>query len=215
MVPLSLTVRIPTFHVSLSPTSFTLRPGESAPAVLALTTEGGFTGTISLSLTGASGFSLFPSTVDTSAPSWGLLLRNDSATAPGAYNLTLVATSGSVTRTVPITVTVPPPPDFQVSLSPTALTVAQGASGTTTLTVAPLNGFTGTLSLSLVDDATGNPVPGITLSPAGVTVSGSSPQTFTLTVDVGAGVASGTYYLRLQATSGGLTRAALLRLTVP
>ncbi len=164
-LPLSLTVRAPTFYVSLSPASFTLRPGESASAVLSLATEGGFTGTVSLSLTGAPGFSLAPSSVDTSAWNWGLLLRNDSASAPGTYNLTLVATSGSTTRTVPITVTVPPPPDFLISLSPNALTVSAGSSGAITLTVTPQNGFTGTLSLSLVDDATGSPVPGITLSP--------------------------------------------------
>ncbi len=48
-----------------------------------------------------------------------------------------------------------------------------------------------------------------------MTVSGSSPQTFALTVSVDAGVASGTYYLRLQAVSGPIAREALLRLTVP
>ena len=39
-------------------------------------------------------------------------------------------------------------PDFSVAISPTSLTMAAGGSGTTVLTVTPLNGFTGFLSLS-------------------------------------------------------------------
>ncbi|MER3490801.1 MAG: hypothetical protein C4328_13205, partial [Meiothermus sp.] len=39
--------------------------------------------------------------------------------------------------------------NFTLSLSPTTLTVVQGGSGTTTLTLTPQKGFTGTVSLSL------------------------------------------------------------------
>jgi hypothetical protein len=41
-------------------------------------------------------------------------------------------------------------PDFTLSLNPTSLTVQQGSSGTTQLTITPQGGFTGTVSLSLV-----------------------------------------------------------------
>ncbi len=68
-----------------------------------------------------------------------------------------------------------PAPNFNISLSPTSLTVQQGGSGTTQLTLTPQNGFTGTVSLSLVDASTGNAVPGLTLSPTSFTVSTSSP----------------------------------------
>jgi hypothetical protein len=61
-------------------------------------------------------------------------------------------------------VTAAPAPDFTLSLNPTSLTVPQGLSGTTQLTITPQNGFTGTVNLSLVD-GNGNPVPGITLAP--------------------------------------------------
>jgi hypothetical protein len=82
----------------------------------------------------------------------------------------------------------PPAPDFTLSLNPTSLTVQQGSSGTTTLTITPQNGFTGTVALSLVDGS-GNPVPGITLDPPSVNVAGSSPVSQNLTVNVAASVA--------------------------
>jgi uncharacterized membrane protein len=137
-----------------------------------------------------------------------------SASVPGTYNLTLQATSGTITRTVPITVTVPPPPDFTIAVNPTNLTVAAGGSDTLTLTVTPFNGFTGALNLTLTD-SNGNPVTGFSVNPASVTVSGGSPQTFTLTLNVASGVSSGNYVLALRAASGTITHTALFQVTVP
>ena len=216
-VPISVEVREPTFHIALSRSSFTLRPDEGDTTALSLTIEGGFSGTINLSLhgPGASNFALTPSTVNTSAPTWGLLITNVSASTPGTYNLTLEATSGTITRTVPITVTVPPPPDFAIAVDPTSLTVPAGGSGTLTLTVTPFHGFTGSINLTLTDPA-GNPVaPNFLVSPTTVTVTGSAPQNFTLTLNVASGVGSGNYFLVLRATSGAITRTALFQVTVP
>ncbi len=102
---------------------------------------------------------------------------------------------------------------FTLSLSPSALTVPQGSSGTTTLTLTPQGGFTGTVSLDLVDGS-GNPVPGITLSPQSVTVSGGGPLTQALTVSVASSVPPGTYPLRVRGTSGSFSREADLTVTV-
>jgi len=107
----------------------------------------------------------------------------------------------------------PPSPDFTISLDPTSLTVQQGSNGTTTLTITPQNGFTGTVNLALVDGS-GNPVPGITLSPTSVSVTGSSPVSQPLTLSVAASVDPGTYNLQVRATSESLTKTANLTLTV-
>ncbi len=104
-------------------------------------------------------------------------------------------------------------PSFALSLDPTALAVRQGNGGQINLTVTPRNGFTGTVNLDLVDGS-GNPVPGVTLSPTSVDVLGSGPVTRTLTVRVASGVRPGTYDLRVRGTSGSLTRQADLGLTV-
>jgi hypothetical protein len=89
---------------------------------------------------------------------------------PGDSNYTA---STSATTTVTVT-------DFSVSANPTTINIpAPGQSGTATLTIAPLSGFTGTVNLSCGVNA-----PGIscTVSPSSVTVTNSSPVTATLTV---------------------------------
>ncbi len=102
------------------------------------------------------------------------------------------------------------PPDFTISLNPTSLTVQQGSSGTTTLTLTPQNGFTGTVNLSLADGS-GNSVPSITLDPTSVSVgSGAFSQTLTLHVATG----TGTYRLQLKASFRELTKTADLILFV-
>ncbi len=105
------------------------------------------------------------------------------------------------------------PPDFTISLNPTSLTVQQGSSDTTRLTITPQNGFTGTVNLSLVDGS-GNPVPGITLSPTSVNVTGSGPVSPDLTVRVDSTVNAGDYDLQIKATSGNLNKTAPLSLRV-
>ena len=107
-----------------------------------------------------------------------------------------------------------PAPNFNIALSPTSLTVQQGDSGSTTLTLTPQNGFTGTVALSLVDAGTGNAVPGITLSPTSFTVNTSSPVNQTLTVNVANSVPTGNYNLKVKAVSGSINKEANLSLDV-
>jgi len=142
-----------------------------------------------------------------------ITLAVDSTVDPGTYRFQVRATGSGVTKAASVSLTVTPPPDFTISLNPESLTVRQGSSGTTTLTVTPQNGFSGTVNLSLVDGS-GNPVPGITLFPTSVNVTGSDPVTQDLTVSVAGSVAAGAYSLQLRAVSGGLVRTAPLDLTV-
>ena len=101
------------------------------------------------------------------------------------------------------------PPDFTISLNPTSLTVQQGSSGTTRLTITPQNGFTGTVNLELVGAPSG-----VTLSPTSVNVTGSSPVSRDLTVRVDSTVNAGDYNLQIKATSGNLNKTAPLSLKV-
>src|SRR5208282_5178811 len=65
-------------------------------------------------------------------------------------------------------------PNFSLSASPSSVTITQGASGTSTITVAPENGFTGNVSLS----ASGLPS-GVTASFNPTSTSGTSVLTLT------------------------------------
>jgi hypothetical protein len=59
----------------------------------------------------------------------------------------------AASNSTPVTITVNPAPSaitasYILAASPTSLTIAQGKSGTTTLTITPTGGYTGTLMLS-------------------------------------------------------------------
>ncbi len=99
----------------------------------------------------------------------------------------------------------PQGPSFTLTASPNSLTIADGSQGTSTITVVPAGGFSGSVTLN----ATG--------LPTGVTA-GFSPNptstTSTLTLTVGSGVAAGTSTITIGGTSGSLTASTTIQLTV-
>jgi hypothetical protein len=73
------------------------------------------------------------------------------------------------------------PPNYSIAANPTSLTITQGQSGRTTLTITPVGGITGTISFS----CTGLPAAtNCVFAPAQVTLSGdTTPATVMLTVN--------------------------------
>jgi hypothetical protein len=104
---------------------------------------------------------------------------NLAAQYPGDSNY---ASSTSAPATIIVT-------DFNVSPNPGTIDIsAPGQSGTSTLTLTPVNGFTGTISLIV---AGGCPTGGTcTVSPSSVNITGASPVTATLTITTTAGSSS-------------------------
>jgi hypothetical protein len=101
----------------------------------------------------------------------------------------------------------PPPPDFSISASPSSLTVAQGASGNSTISTAVTTGPAQTVSLS----ASGLPSgAAASFNPTSVTAGGSS----TMTVSVGSSTAPGTYTITVTGTGTSATHSATVSLTV-
>ena len=101
----------------------------------------------------------------------------------------------------------PPPtgPNFSLSASPSSVSVTQGNSGSSTITVTPSGGFTGSVTLS----ASG--------LPSGVTASfGTNPTTSTSSVTFAASAtaATGTSTVTITGTSGSLTHTTTVSLTV-
>jgi hypothetical protein len=78
--------------------------------------------------------------------------------------------------------------DYALSANPSTLNIsAPGQSGSTTISIAPQNGFTGAVSLSCANSSPGM---ACTISPASVNITGSSPVTATLTITTTAPVNS-------------------------
>ena len=198
----------PDFSLSASPSSLTIAQSSSATSTVSYTPTNGFNGAIELSVTAPQGMSasLLPTSISAGESSTLTVFVGD-APIPGPYTLTVTGTSGSLTHTTTVTVTVTsaPQPDFSLSASPSSLTLAQqGADGSSTVTVSPVNGFTGSVSL------------GISGLPTGATASFSPPATqtsSTLTVNAGS-AAAGSYPLTVTGTSNGLTRTTTVTLTV-
>jgi hypothetical protein len=100
--------------------------------------------------------------------------------------------------------------DFSVSTSPASLTISRGHTGTTTLTVSPVLGFTGSVSLSC-SGAPANTT--CSLSPTQVSLSGSSVNS-TVTVRVNQKATTGNYTLTLTGVSGSRSHTTTLTLAV-
>jgi len=204
--PLTLTVTAaPDYTLSLSPTALTIGQGATGTTTLTITRTN-FTGAVTLSLgsapTGVTGSFNPAAPTGTSST---LTVSVGAAVAPGVYNLTVNGTGAPGNRATPLTLTVSAAPDYSLSLSPTALTVGQGATGNTTVTITRTN-FTGAVTLSL-----GNAPAGVTgaFSPAAPTGTSS-----TLTVSVAAAVAPGVYNLTVDGTGTPGNRSTPLTLTV-
>ncbi|MCS6867800.1 hypothetical protein [Thermus sp.] len=132
---------------------------------------------------------------------------------PGNYPLKVRATGGNISREADLSLTVTIPPSFTLSLNPTGLTLDQGASGGVEVRL-QRQGFTGPVSLSLE----GSPLLSTTPAPDRIAWSFSPNPApgdrSTLTLQVGRGVAPGTYTLKVRATGGNISREADLVLTV-
>ena len=96
-------------------------------------------------------------------------------------------------------------PNFSLSASPSSLTVTQGTSGSSTITVTPSGGFTGSVTLST------------STLPSGVTAAfGTNPTTGTsvLTFTASSTATTGTSSITVTGTSGSLTHTTSISLTV-
>src|SRR5436853_81325 len=204
--PLTLTVSAaPDYSLSLAPAALTIAQGATGTTTVTITRTN-FTGAVTLSLGDApAGVTGSFNPAAPTGTSSTLTVSVGATVLPGTYNLTVAGTGTPGNRSTPLTLTVSEAPDYTLSLSPAALTVDPGATGTTTVTIARTN-FTGAVTLSL-----GNAPTGVTgsFNPAAPTGTSS-----TLTVSVGAAVAAGTYNLTVDGTGAPGNRSTPLTLTV-
>jgi sugar lactone lactonase YvrE len=123
----------------------------------------------------------------------------------------------TATASVPLNVT-------SITVSGTAVSVAPGATtgNTSTITVTPVSGFTGTVNLSCaISPTAANDPATCSLSPASVTISGASAQTATLTVSTTAATtcSSALVHPKLPGApwyaAGGAALACLLLFGIP
>ena len=188
---------------SLNPSVF----GQSVTftATVSSSISGTQSGTVSFYLDGSS------TPTQTSTLSGGTAQFSTSALGGGSHTVTAAFSSTNAnfqgSSSAALTQNVE---DFSVSDSPATLTISRGHSGTTTLTVQPVLGYSGNVSLS----CSGVPVnTTCSLSPSQVSLSGSSVNA-TVTIHANQKATTGSYTITLKGASGTISHTATLALTV-
>jgi|HubBroStandDraft_6_1064221.scaffolds.fasta_scaffold03440_3 hypothetical protein len=104
----------------------------------------------------------------------------------------------------------PTGPNFTLSSSPSILDVSQGTTGSATITLSPVNGFTGSVNLSV--KVLGQPA-GVTatLNPGTITTNGVA----TLSVSTTSATPGGNFPIVVSGTGAGLTQTAYTTLALP
>jgi hypothetical protein len=199
------TAPTPGFTLAASASTLSIAQGASGTDTIAVTDVGGFTGNVTLTATGLpTGVTVAYGTNPTTGTS--LLTFTAGATATiGTSTVTITGTSGSTTATTTIALTVGTGGGVGLKPSAAALTIAQGASGTDTITVTDVSPFTGSVTLA----ATG--------LPSGVTAAfGTNPATSTsvLTLTASSTATVGTSTVTITGISGSLSATTTISLTV-
>src|SRR5207249_9022285 len=177
------TVSVTVQDFSLSAPAITTVATIAGTSTVTITPINGFTGTVS--------FSAGTVPAGCSASFTGAVLSVTCATGVAPFSVTVTGTSGALSRTTTVLVTVQ---DF--SLSAPAITTLATVAGTSTVTVTPINGFSGTVTFSA-----GVPV-GCTASFTGAVLS--------VTCDTGVAPFS----VSVTGTSGGLSRTTTVPVTI-
>src|SRR5271168_128950 len=99
----------PNFTLTASPSSQSITAGSTADYTITVTPQNGFTGTVSLSVSGEpSGWTptLSPASVSGGSGSSTLQVATTSSATPGTYTLTVTGTSGTLSQTLSVPLTV-------------------------------------------------------------------------------------------------------------
>ena len=218
----------PLFALSGAPISIA-SPGTNATSAITVTPSGGFTGSVQLTCAVSGGPTggtespnctlVQPTAITGTQPVTATLtITTQTTTTPGIYAATISGTSGSLSETTSIFVTVNGPtatPDF--ALSGTAVAVASpGANGTSTITVTPRGGFTGSVALSCTvssgpSGAVDTPACSVAQPAA---VSGAGAVTSTMTITSKSTTTPGAYTATVNGAAGTVSHSAQLSITV-
>jgi hypothetical protein len=199
----------PDFSLSASPSSLTINRGASGTSAITIARSGGFTSSVALSASGLpAGVTASFTPASTTGNSSSLTLTASSTATTGPATVTITGAGGGLTRNIPISLTVnaPPTADFTLSANPASLTINQGASGMSTITITRSGGFTSSVAFT----ASGLPS-GVTASFSPASTTGTSGA---LTLTASSAATPGSATVTITGTGGGLTRTTTVALTV-
>ncbi len=197
----------PDFSISASPSSRSVAQGSATSYTATVTRSGGFTGTVTLSVSGlpANATATFsPVSIPNGSSNSTMSVNTSASTPTGSYTLRITGTSGSTTHSTTVALVVT---GFSISASPPLNAALRGTSASYTVSVAAINNFNGTVRFSV----RGLPFnSSASFNPPSVTGSGAS----TMTVSTNGSTSTGTFTLRIRGTSGNVTHSTTVQLVV-
>jgi subtilase family serine protease len=212
---LAPTSQTPAFTIAASPASVSVVAGSSGSSTITTTVSGGFDSAIALTATGQpSGVTVAFSPTSIAAPGSGssaVSITVPSTVAAGTSKITVTGTGGGLTHTatIALTVTAAGTPAYTLTASPAALSVAQGSTGSSTITTAVSGGFSSAIALA----ASGLPT-GVTASFSPTSIAAPGAGTSKLTLTVASTAAAGTSTITITGTGGGQSHTTTVSLTV-
>jgi len=195
----------PTFTL-MAPSNMTVIQGASSTYTIQVIPGTGFTGSVNLAMNGLPTFVTASFTPNPTTGDSVLTLTASKTALRGTVVVVIDGIDGTQSAIAAMTVTVvAPPPSFSLGINPSSLTVYQGGSGTSTISVVGQNGFIGSVNLAasgLPSDVTAsfNPNP----------TTGTSVLTFTASNSAVPGI----YSVAITGTSGTLTGTNGIYLTI-
>jgi subtilase family serine protease len=206
----ALATASPDFSVSVSPNSRSVAPGGGTTYTIIVSALGSFSGTVNLTVSGLpldASSSLAPASVTGSGTS---VLSVTAGATTGTFAFTITGTSGSLTHSTTATLVVSAP-NFSISASPSSQSVRHGSSTSYTVTVTPVSGFTGTVSLTASVSPVVSSRPTLSFSPQ--QISGGSGNS-TLTVRTSSSTPRRGYTITITGTNGSIVHSSVVSLTV-
>jgi len=216
------------FSLTATPDKLSVLTGQSGNSTITLDTFNLFSGNVSFSTTlsptsNTTGSiptaTMTPSSVLVSPGgiASSILTVTTAASSLGNYTVLVKSTCGNLTRFVSVAVNIV---DFSIAANPTSLSIPLGSSGTSTLTLTSINGFSRGVGISArVTPASltaglspSNPT--VTLAPSTVNLQSNSSGSSTLTVSASLLTGPGAYTVTVTAKCGNLSHTTQVAITV-
>jgi len=141
----------PDFTIDASPPSTTIGRGEEASYSIVINPLEGFNQPVSLSINGLPAGTIHEFNPLSGTPPFTSILkvRTSNVTPLGVHRITITASGGGKTHSKSVDLIVKAMPDFSIGVDPKSVTIEQGEAAEYVIGVAPMEGFSSEVSLSV------------------------------------------------------------------